>query len=101
MSLRIARRAMPVARQTVVGERVPRRYFRDERVIARPDPRVVIERSEPDPDLFVVERIPAEQRRSAFAAEQLRDPGRRLIGVQLFAAAQQSKSGARDAEVGG
>src|SRR5438094_6152193 len=69
-SSRVGIRRSRVSRQAVLRELVPRRARVDERVVLRPDPRVAVQRAEPDRDLVAFWPVRAEERRAADRAER-------------------------------
>src|SRR5215208_1551144 len=60
-----------VARQSVVGNRLPGRGIGHELAGARPDPRITVERPHPNADRISVARIASEEGGATVAAEPL------------------------------
>jgi hypothetical protein len=77
-----------VAREPVVGDRLPWRRRAQELAVFEVDAGIAIERPEPRRDLGVAERVAAEQRRAARRAEQLRDAAHGRKGTQPIGALQ-------------
>jgi hypothetical protein len=67
-------RALGVAREAVLGDRLPRRRIGDELPELRPYPGVSVDRPQPHPRPGVVVGVTGEDRRAALAAEPLLVP---------------------------
>src|SRR4051794_10623898 len=93
-------RGLVVARQPVVRELLPGRLRGDERVERRPDPRVAVERAEPDPDLVALGPLVPEQARAADRAERLYPSALGAVDADQLLALQQLEPFARHAPLG-
>src|SRR5437763_14342963 len=85
-----------MARQAVVGDRLPRRGVCDELVKGRTDARIAVDRAETDPDSRGVRGAAAEHRGPAVAAEPLLRPAFGLPRLEPVLALHHAERAGRD-----